>query len=255
MKILTYLMDRTRMRFEAVFPDGGEAGKEMLGALCAANNTGDTPLIAAAHKGHGECARLLLDAADNAVKGGGSTEMLNRTTKGGDTAAHVAAGNIEGGDAVLEELLKYADKSSPEGGEKLVDVRNSHGLTPLLIACERNSAPCVRLLLSHGAQPLPDAKGLHPLAVAAFCGCEEAASALLDSTAAAYASLLNTKCGEGEAAPLWWAARTGNAKMCKVLLEAGADIEGTNKDGVTPLGAAEKYKKEKAAEVLRGWKA
>jgi len=53
--------------------------------------------------------------------------------------------------------------------------------------------------------------------------------------------------------PLWLAARTGNAKMAQILVEAGADvtIQNNGDDGFTPENVAIKFKKEKVNAYFR----
>ena len=53
-----------------------------------------------------------------------------------------------------------------------------------------------------------------------------------------------------ECTPLWLAARTGNGKMVKVLLDAGADPSIKNKDGLSPEEAAVKFKKQNVLDAF-----
>ena len=97
-------------------------------------------------------------------------------------------------------------------------------------------------------------KGRSPLAVAAFCGCNDVVGFLLrrgialDSSS--NSSLNLNEVDNNECTPLWLAARTGNLSMVKLLVDAGADASMKNIDGMTPLDVAIKFKKEKVVEFL-----
>jgi ankyrin repeat protein len=78
-----------------------------------------------------------------------------------------------------------------------------------------------------------DARGTHPLHVAAEFGQAEAAQLLLRY--GADPSLLDA---ENDAIPLGWAAFFGRPAVVAVLLEAGSDPSQRNKHGLTPLACA-----------------
>ena len=262
--VLQYLIDRLGLHGEIQGADGDRLSMSSLSdALFAANGTGDTPLLAAVSKGEVECCRILLKAAD-ATRGGGAIEMLRRANKNGDTPMHVAVGSgggDGGSEAVMEILELLIDRAGGgKKGEEGVEIRgeespmnskNSQGLTPLLIACERNRGDVARALVDRwGALPLPDKNGQSPFAVAAFCGCEDVVRELL-KTEAGRAMLNVQDDGVGRFTPLWLAARTGNVSMIRLLRDAGASEDILNSDGLTPLQAAEKYGKEKAVDEFR----
>lgn len=210
------------------------------------NSTGDTPLLAAASRGHVEVCRLLLEAVDKYSGEGqdhkGSANAICRTNQSGDTPLAVAVGAGHG-DELLDLFLKYDTAQ-----DRALNMRNKNGLTPLLVACERNSAPIALKLIEAGALPLSDSNGATPLAVAAFCGCEDVAEALLKIDFGK--QLLNKQDEAGKCTPLWLAARTGNAKMVRLLLDAGADATIKNTDDLTPEEAAAKYDKKKVMEIF-----
>lgn len=209
------------------------------------NSTGDTPLLAAASRGHVEVCRLLLEAVDKysgEENHKGSANAICRTNQSGDTPLAVAVGAGHG-DELLDLFLEY-----DTADDRALNMRNMNGLTPLLVACERNTAPIALKLIEAGALPLSDSNGASPLAVAAFCGCEDVAEALLKIDFGK--QLLNKQDEAGKCTPLWLAARTGNAKMVRLLLDAGADATIKNTDGLTPEEAAVKYEKKKVMGIF-----
>ena len=215
------------------------------------NCTGDTPLLAAASRGHVEVCRLLLEAVEKHSGGSGSAaaaDAIRRTNNSGDTPLAVAVGAGHG-DELLDLLLEYDATNSSSSDNRALNMRNRNGLTPLLVACERNSAAIALKLIEAGALPLRDSNGACPLAVASFCGCDDVVEALL-SIDDFGKQLLNDQDEAGGCTPLWLAARTGNAKMVRLLLDAGADATIKNSDGLTPEEAAIKYDKKKVMEIF-----
>mmetsp|Transcript_7075 Transcript_7075/g.10141 ORF Transcript_7075/g.10141 Transcript_7075/m.10141 type:complete len:435 (+) Transcript_7075:44-1348(+) len=254
-------------------------------ALSFRNSTGDTPLIAAASKGHYETCRILLDAAhrlnsrDFTIEDEGfirQKKLLGHVNQSGDTPLSVAIGASHSGE-ILDLLLdrwnginNEPEKSSSSSSTKEIiqkievssqsktapiSLTNSKGLSPLLIACERNDAISVRKLLSRNALPLlGDGRIQSPLAVASFCGCEDVVKELLGTAFGMH--LLNVQDIDGHV-PLWLAARTGNVRMVKILVDAGAQLDhnadssGNGKDDtLTPEGVARKYNKKKVVEFF-----
>jgi ankyrin repeat protein len=53
--------------------------------------------------------------------------------------------------------------------------------------------------------------------------------------------------------PLHWAVHSGNATVVRLLLEAGAKINMKNGSGDTPLEWALRYRRHRAASILREW--
>jgi ankyrin repeat protein len=212
------------------------------------NSTGDSPLLAATSRGHVEVCRLILQAVDkySGEQGEGSANAIRRTNQNGDTPLAVAVG--AGHADELLDLFLQRDACICTTEDRALNMRNKNGLTPLLVACERNLAPIALKLIEAGALPLSDSNGASPLAVAAFCGCDDVVEALLNIEFGK--QLLNKQDDSGKCTPLWLAARTGNAKMVRLLLDAGADATLTNIDGLTPEEAAVKYDKKKVMEVF-----
>lgn len=228
--------------------------------LNAQNSTGDTPLIAAASRGHATIIQMLLDAAITCTCAGDDESsfamcMLKHKNKGGDSALSVAVDGDK--EAVLRVLMGWADDDDSKNKEedRLINNKNEKGLTPLLIACERGNANLACILIENGALPICDANGSSPLSVAAFCGCEDVVTELLRLPFGQ--DLLNSSSDDTKGrgcTPLWLASRTGSHKIVKILLEAGADPDTPNVDGITPIEAAEKYKKQEVLDVLTAFK-
>jgi ankyrin repeat protein len=74
-------------------------------------------------------------------------------------------------------------------------------------------------------------------------------SSSLSTATIASSSLLNDVDNNG-CTPLWLAARTGNLSMVKLLVDAGADATKKNKDDMSPLDVAVKFKKDAVGEFL-----
>jgi ankyrin repeat protein len=132
---------------------------------------------------------------------------------------------------------------------KCINRKNNIGLSPLIVACERNLPSTVELLLNYGADiNIRDGTGRSPLAVAAFCGCNDVVDFLLVLSSSS-SSLMNVVDDNG-CTPLWLAARTGNLSMVKRLVDAGADASIKSNDEMAPLDVAIKFKKERVVEFL-----
>ena len=256
---------------------------EAMALLCGPNGTGDTPLIAAASRGHEECCRILLrgveqldanptagddsnDDDDDKRKRNDDTKNVNSTTcfdlvcvtnDAGDTALSVAVGGGHGV-GLLSLLLDYEKANlSPDTANRPLFSTNSKGLTPLLVACERNDESAVKELLSKGADRMgTDENDRSPLAVASFCGCKDVVKYLLSIEGVDVGDVGKKKIIDAmdnqECTPLWLAARTGNVALVDMLVAAGADVElrgGSEK--MTPEEVAIKYKKQPVVDFFR----
>ena len=235
-------------------------------ALLEANSTGDTPFIAAVSKGNIEAVKCLLKVANEKCTYKSYTpekymrcNLLRTTNNSDDTPLKVAVATNQS-EELIELLLKEdeicqeflwnnADEEFASVQSTCINRKNQAGLSPLIIACERNLPSIVELLLKHGAEKyIKDNKGRGPLAVASFCGCDEVVDYLLNGTDS-YKLVLNCV-DDNECTPLWLAARTGNLKMVKVLVDAGADKSRADKDGLSPQDVASKFKKDKVEEYF-----
>ena len=96
-----------------------------------------------------------------------------------------------------------------------VDQPNLNGTTPLYGACEHGHAACVRVLLSHGANPnaRQQTSGGTPLHVAAAHGYVEIARILLDLGAGVDGDIRGHT-------PLMVAASRGDGDMVRILSQA-----------------------------------
>jgi ankyrin repeat protein len=208
-------------------------------ALLQTNSSGDTPLIAAASRGNFEACKLLLQAAasSDAAAAVDVEELMMTGNRNGDTALKVAisiASQEKDTTALIDLLLAHAT-------EGVVNKPNHGGLTPLLVACERDDAKLFQKLVDRKANvTVQDVAGASPLAVAAFCGSKEVLAVLLLNITADRLDQPNTN----GCTPLWLAARSGRPDVVEMLLQAGADPTAANKEGLSPLDVAVKYKRE-----------
>jgi len=93
--------------------------------------------------------------------------------------------------------------------------------------------------------------GASPLAVAAFCGSDNVIEKLLLQQ---QPPLRLEQTNTNGCTPLWLAARSGRDKIVKLLLEAGADPCVANKDGLTPVDVAIKFKRESVMQLFKNMK-
>lgn len=257
---LEYLIERTC--------DTGNLEAAMLGK----NSSGDTPFLAAASRGHVQACKHLLRAAEECAKDNDcglwmKATLLRSENKAGDTPLKVAIASAVASSSVPLEmvnlLLRADDEISPDqfgkgptsGVEEnlmlypCVNRKNKLGLSPLIVACERNLPTIAESLLQHGADIcVQDTKGRNPLAIAAFCGCNDALQFLLKQSSTK-SCLLNQRDLNG-CTPVWLAARTGNVSIVTLLMDAGADATIGDNAGTLPQDVAIEFKKEKVAEYF-----
>uniref|UniRef100_A0A7S3VFA4 Uncharacterized protein n=1 Tax=Chaetoceros debilis TaxID=122233 RepID=A0A7S3VFA4_9STRA len=207
--------------------------------LSTTNNGGDTPLAVAVGMGFdGPLLHTLLDAEEKLFKNGHDGD--------GD-------GN---GDQNENENAQIRRRRRP------LHSRNSKGLTPLLVACERNFKSIAETLVQRGADLSErDEKNRSPLAIASFCGCIDVVTYLLSirggsdngagTTDGKLMDLDLNGQDENGCTALWLAARTGNLKMVELLINAGGVDESIeNKDGLSPQAAAIKYGKQQVIDFF-----
>ncbi len=238
-------------------------GQIDVDVLSQANSSGDTPLLAAVSKGHTEVVNTLLTHHESDDDNNDAWKLLTTENKAGDTPLSVAVGmGFEG--PMLNLLLDtedalYKSLTSRSGDSDEIITRPLHsknvkGLTPLLVACERNFKSITEELMKRGADPLQtDEKGRTPLAIASFCGCMDVVEYFLSlkgGTSFEYKKYLNQWDVNG-CTPLWLAARTGNAKMVKVLMDVGADDTIEDNDGLSPRSVATKFQKKSVEEYFQ----
>jgi ankyrin repeat protein len=212
-------------------------------------DTGGTPALHwAVHFNNEELVDLLLSA-------GADVEGANRY---GQTPIHVAV--LQHHAAMLQRLL--------DSGADVEQV-DASGESPLLAATRLGDLRMVEMLLNHGAQV--DARDLHYGQSALMMAVREEHTELVQRLLAAGADVnAQSLAGEvqrvvlpsevpvgtsqgvginrsglpdrgmrypitGMKTPLLFATRQGNLELTKLLVEAGADIETTDANGITPL--------------------
>ncbi|XP_047948377.1 uncharacterized protein LOC125194283 [Salvia hispanica] len=183
---------------------------------------GDTPLTHAARQGHTALAKYLVDhGADPSIP-----------SALGTTALHHSAGT---GDVELLKFLLSKDVS--------VDSQSDAG-TPLIWAAGHGQQDSVKLLLEHKANP--DAKtedDITPLLSAVAAG----SLACLELLIKAGATVNFTA---GGATPLHIAADIGSPEIINCLLQAGADPNAIDEDGLKPVQVAASRGNKVAVEIL-----
>ncbi|GAA6229902.1 ankyrin repeat and SOCS box protein 16-like [Lates japonicus] len=138
------------------------------------------------------------------------------------SALRLAASRGHAG-CVEELLFRGAEVNDDPGGS-----------TALHDACVGGHDVCVRLLLSHGADPeLLAADGSAPLHLCTSAQSFQCAELLLDGGAE-----VNVRMRESRLTPLHVAARRGLEEHVELFLSHGADVLATNREGETPLNAA-----------------
>jgi len=151
------------------------------------------------------------------------------------------------------------DPNDPQGNGTAVNVAQSNGATPLLIAAQNGHRDVVALLLDKGAavnQMRID--GGTALIIAAQNGHRDIVKLLLEKGAA-----VNQAMQDG-ATPLLITAQNGHRDVMELLLDKGAAVNQAMSDGRTPLHAAAyfghrdivtlllKYSADKSTEVTMG---
>jgi ankyrin repeat protein len=112
-----------------------------------------------------------------------------------------------------------------------VHAANRYGVPPLSLACTNANAAAIELLLKAGADPnvaLPE--GETALLTAARTGNPEAVKVLLTHGA----DIKAKETWKGQDA-LMWAVAEGHRLVADLLIERGADVNSTSKEGYTPL--------------------
>uniref|UniRef100_A0A8C2Q4S0 Ankyrin 1, erythrocytic b n=1 Tax=Cyprinus carpio TaxID=7962 RepID=A0A8C2Q4S0_CYPCA len=210
-----------------------------------ANQNGLNGLHLASKEGH---VKMVLELLHNGID-------LETTTKKGNTALHIAA--LAGQEKVVAELINYGAN---------VNAQSQKGFSPLYMAAQENHLEVVKYLLEHGAnQSLPTEDGFTPLAVALQQGHENVVALLInygtkgkvrlpalhiaarnDDTRTAAVLLQNDPnpdvlskvCVCTGFTPLHIAAHYENLSVAQLLLNRGANVNFTPKNGITPLHIA-----------------
>ncbi|XP_071735465.1 uncharacterized protein [Rutidosis leptorrhynchoides] len=183
---------------------------------------GETPLIHAARQGHTSTAKYLIEHGANPAL---SSEL-------GATALHHVAGI---GHIELMEILLSAG----------VDVNSqSESGTPLIWAAGHGQQDALKLLLKHKADPnIETDDGITPLLSTVAAGSLPCLELLIQEGA-------KVNIIAGGATPLHIAADIGNTELITCLLNAGADPNMTDEDGLKPVQVAAARGNRGAVELL-----
>ena len=127
---------------------------------------------------------------------------------------------------------------------------NYNGRSLLHHAAGLACLPIVRHLLSLGINPnLLDQGGHSPLYRAASASDSDSSVTIIRELVLA-GSNVNQCLGKSRSTPLHQAARFGNPRIAKLLLELGADPRAIDKNGLTPLDRAVNCRRSEVANVL-----
>ena len=176
-----------------------------------AEHAGLTPLLAATRDSwHGRPEAVMTLLANGAD--------ARRADADGNTPLHHAARST---DPAVAALLLDAGA--------LLEALNHDGFSPLGVACAAGNWRLARFLIERGAKPEP--KEGQPALLAAVVGDDDTAGVQL---------LLRHKAkvdsrGSGQRTALLLACAAGNAEIVGELLDAGADRNARDADGLTPL--------------------
>jgi len=226
--------DGTRPLHWAVRADELEVATLLLEAgadATASNRLGLTALYLAAANGNGPMIRRLLDrGADPRDVGRTGETMLMVATRSGSA------------DAVRALLERGAD---PEATEPQLQ------LTALMLAAEAGATGAVRALLEHGADVQArsrpgEAPGRRmPCVGRTGCGSHGVGIVRGGLPEQGYQPPIS-----GDMTPLMFAAREGHVEVARLLLDAGAEVNAADRNGITPLFMAIGSNRIPAARLL-----
>ncbi|KAK0701566.1 ankyrin repeat-containing domain protein [Lasiosphaeria miniovina] len=154
---------------------------------------------------------------------------INARTSDGSQALHLVRYGHWSSATLVNVLVKHGAG---------VSGRNSKQQTPLLLACAEGDVEVVRLLLNNGALVTEsDDEGRNALHYAAMGGKKETVLLILDAANKLGLNLVLSRDRDGRNAlhhllgkPLFW-----DCKVLQPLLEQGAEVNGVDKHGMTPL--------------------
>jgi uncharacterized protein len=211
--------DGTRPLHWAVRADELEVADRLLKAgadAAARNRLGLTALSLAAANGHGPMVRRLLDhgADPHDVDRAGATMLMVAARSGS-------------ADAVRAMLERGADPNVTEPQLQL---------TALMIAAEAGAAGAVRVLLDHGADVHARSRAgavparRMPCIGRTGCGSHGVGIVRGGLPEQGYQPPI-----PGDMTPLMFAAREGHVDAVRLLLDAGAEVNAVDRNGITPL--------------------
>ena len=195
--------------------------------IASKNEDGHAPLHTAASVGSDRCVKYLINAG----------APLEAKDSKGYTALSMAA--FAGHGRVVELLLQAGAKT---------DYRDErfHRGSPLVLAATHGHNKCVKLLLDAGALlEAVDMRGYRALATATFHDNSEAVKLLLKAGARP-----DIKSSLDGFSPLQHSAQKGHSDCTRLLLDAGAPIEGRNSKGCTALMLASSRGRGEIVELL-----
>ncbi|GLI64109.1 hypothetical protein VaNZ11_007284 [Volvox africanus] len=222
---------------------------------------GRTPLHVAAVENHDAAVRVLLKggANKNAVDDDGKTPLYlaalsNKTpdvvrvlleadvnkdikSKNGYAILHAAAQN--GNDDIIRLLLQAGlDPNVVQAGEK--------ALTPLHVAAEVGKAAAIHALAKGGAKMDANGSAGTPLHRACVYNHADAVKALCQCKAST-----ESREPSDRRTPLMSAAQQGSVEALKAMIDAGARVEATDKDGWMPIHYAAKEDSYECCKLLK----
>eukprot|EP00557_Chaetoceros_sp_GSL56_P000121 CAMPEP_0176499792 /NCGR_PEP_ID=MMETSP0200_2-20121128/13141_1 /TAXON_ID=947934 /ORGANISM="Chaetoceros sp., Strain GSL56" /LENGTH=284 /DNA_ID=CAMNT_0017898285 /DNA_START=12 /DNA_END=863 /DNA_ORIENTATION=+ len=178
-EILEYILSSIREEDKcSLSKNSSNASFDLSRACRQTNTTGDTPLLAAVFKGYFDVVEMVLTAL-LAESPADTWDILTMKNKNGDTCLGLAisiassgGGDDNGGEnnnsRLIRLLLDFEERLAPEyctDRRRPLHDKNVLGLTPLIVACERDNVKIVKLLISKGADiHTTDKDGRSPLA-------------------------------------------------------------------------------------------
>ncbi|KAL8910597.1 MAG: hypothetical protein Q9171_004136 [Xanthocarpia ochracea] len=198
----------------------------------------DTPLMKAADKGHDEIVQILLDNEANIEAAGcsGETALLLAAKRGFTSTVQLlidkgAKMNAEDGlfqAAIESRSTAMVELAATKIGE-LTEADNRKNPLTKLIKCSRPSIATFELLIEKGADPTGSRYGEAPIQAAARKGNVKAVKSVLQHGVSP-----NIRDKDGYT-PIHLAAFRGNHKMIEILVDHGANLTAQNDAGETGL--------------------
>ena len=164
--------------------------------------------------------------------------LLHKSTNINVTIGLIEAAATSGQEKVLELFDQWG--GIKDGKEKWF------GISRLYNAARTGNTTAASLLIDAGVPPdKKDYHGTTPLWLAARYGHEGVVRTLLATNAVD----VNVRSASGRT-PIFWAAAKGYLEVVKLLLEHGAEYDYVDKDGQSPLSAAQDRGSDKVVEIL-----